>query len=427
MLRLCYQPNQDELHPSKADRKLVVGPHAAAGRDRRRRVAARIPRTSDRSNRIAMNWYSTDNRSLHVPLSDIPEVAYTEFHDELAARLARPQYHVAHYFALPRATGCASSACCSTTPGAACSSPRTPRSTTTRPPPPPRAHSPRPPRRPLAAPPPPTATTAAGSIDNYPLLHDGGTLAARSERRADPRRNHRTGGLPLHLQRRAGPPPRNRAGLPAPRRGGRVRRHGEPAAAGVSGRNRRGRQRRGPCLGVRRRRRTPRGIPRSGVSGDRARHRPRTRTDGHADRRHGGALHGRRLPARAGGLRGAAHHDDQHHAGVVRQPASARASSAPAARTIRSTPGRPARSAATSAKSPAATTRCAATSKSSPSLLARFEQCGIVPREEMLRIGGVGQAARASGPCARRPAPRTRGASMPKRCATNPSSGRRAT
>ena len=34
-----------------------------------------------------MNWYSTDNRSLHVPLSDIPEVAYAEFHDELAARL----------------------------------------------------------------------------------------------------------------------------------------------------------------------------------------------------------------------------------------------------------------------------------------------------------------------------------------------------
>ena len=35
--------------------------------------------------------------------------------------------------------------------------------------------------------------------------------------------------------------------------------------------------------------------------------------------------------------------------------------------------------------------------KSAPSLLARFEQCGIVPREEMQRIGGVGQAARASG------------------------------
>ena len=29
--------------------------------------------------------------------------------------------------------------------------------------------------------------------------------------------------------------------------------------------------------------------------------------------------------------------------------------------------------------------------------LARFEQCGIVPRDEMQRIGGVGQAARASG------------------------------
>ena len=35
--------------------------------------------------------------------------------------------------------------------------------------------------------------------------------------------------------------------------------------------------------------------------------------------------------------------------------------------------------------------------ESSPTLLARFEQCGIVPREEMQRIGGVGQAARASG------------------------------
>lgn len=35
--------------------------------------------------------------------------------------------------------------------------------------------------------------------------------------------------------------------------------------------------------------------------------------------------------------------------------------------------------------------------KSSPSLLARFEQCGVVSRDVMLRIGGVGQAARASG------------------------------
>lgn len=35
--------------------------------------------------------------------------------------------------------------------------------------------------------------------------------------------------------------------------------------------------------------------------------------------------------------------------------------------------------------------------KSSPSILARFEECGIVPKEEMQRIGGVGIAARASG------------------------------
>lgn len=35
--------------------------------------------------------------------------------------------------------------------------------------------------------------------------------------------------------------------------------------------------------------------------------------------------------------------------------------------------------------------------KSSPSMLSRFEQCGIVPRSEMQRIGGVGMAARASG------------------------------
>lgn len=35
--------------------------------------------------------------------------------------------------------------------------------------------------------------------------------------------------------------------------------------------------------------------------------------------------------------------------------------------------------------------------KSSPTLLARFEQCGLVPKAEMARIGGVGMAARASG------------------------------
>ncbi len=37
--------------------------------------------------------------------------------------------------------------------------------------------------------------------------------------------------------------------------------------------------------------------------------------------------------------------------------------------------------------------------KSSPTVLARYEQCGVVPRADMLRIGGVGMAARASGAC----------------------------
>lgn len=35
--------------------------------------------------------------------------------------------------------------------------------------------------------------------------------------------------------------------------------------------------------------------------------------------------------------------------------------------------------------------------KTSPTLLSRYEQCGIVPKQEMQRIGGVGMAARASG------------------------------
>lgn len=35
--------------------------------------------------------------------------------------------------------------------------------------------------------------------------------------------------------------------------------------------------------------------------------------------------------------------------------------------------------------------------KSSPTILARFEECGVVPKSEMHRIGGVGMAARASG------------------------------
>ncbi len=48
-----------------------------------------------------MTWYITDNCAGAVALRDIPEVPYAEFYDEMAACLADPRYHVAHYFALP--------------------------------------------------------------------------------------------------------------------------------------------------------------------------------------------------------------------------------------------------------------------------------------------------------------------------------------
>ena len=48
-----------------------------------------------------MKYLTTDNTSGAVRLKDIPEVAYETFYDDLAAKLAEPRYHVAHYFALP--------------------------------------------------------------------------------------------------------------------------------------------------------------------------------------------------------------------------------------------------------------------------------------------------------------------------------------
>ena len=48
-----------------------------------------------------MKYLTTDNTSGAVRLEDIPEVAYETFYDDLAAKLAEPRYHVAHYFALP--------------------------------------------------------------------------------------------------------------------------------------------------------------------------------------------------------------------------------------------------------------------------------------------------------------------------------------
>ncbi len=48
-----------------------------------------------------MNWYVTDNTSAAVSLREIPEADYAAFYDDMAARLADVRYHVAHYFALP--------------------------------------------------------------------------------------------------------------------------------------------------------------------------------------------------------------------------------------------------------------------------------------------------------------------------------------
>lgn len=48
-----------------------------------------------------MNYHITDNTAAAVRLSDIPEVSYAAFYDDLAAKLADERYHIAHYFALP--------------------------------------------------------------------------------------------------------------------------------------------------------------------------------------------------------------------------------------------------------------------------------------------------------------------------------------
>ena len=49
----------------------------------------------------AMKYLTTDNTSGAVRLKDIPEVPYAAFYDDLAGKLSEPRYHVAHYFALP--------------------------------------------------------------------------------------------------------------------------------------------------------------------------------------------------------------------------------------------------------------------------------------------------------------------------------------
>lgn len=48
-----------------------------------------------------MNYHISDNLSAAVALKDIPEVEYAALYDDLKDRLKQEQYHVAHYFALP--------------------------------------------------------------------------------------------------------------------------------------------------------------------------------------------------------------------------------------------------------------------------------------------------------------------------------------
>ena len=48
-----------------------------------------------------MKYYITDNTAPAVPLSEIPEASYAEFYTDQAAKLADARYHIAHYFALP--------------------------------------------------------------------------------------------------------------------------------------------------------------------------------------------------------------------------------------------------------------------------------------------------------------------------------------
>ena len=48
-----------------------------------------------------MHYYVTDNRAACVPLNEIPTAGYAEFYEDLAERLADERYHIGHYFTLP--------------------------------------------------------------------------------------------------------------------------------------------------------------------------------------------------------------------------------------------------------------------------------------------------------------------------------------
>lgn len=48
-----------------------------------------------------MEYYITDNTAAAIPLRNIPEVSYPAFYEDLRDKLTDARYHIAHYFALP--------------------------------------------------------------------------------------------------------------------------------------------------------------------------------------------------------------------------------------------------------------------------------------------------------------------------------------
>ncbi len=361
-----------------------------------------------------MTWYITDNRADAVALHDIPEVSYAEFHADLDARLGDPRYHVAHYFALP--DGDRMRFVCLLLDDAehrvliashtmeyydeGCSLAHGPASR----PAPLRARHHRALRHPLRR----HAVGQAAALPGrrlrpppfdrqLPLLHDGGALAARGERRPDPCGHHRAGAFRficngeqvLHLEIALGYQHRGveaeftrtenrlrQACLAETVAGDSAVAHATAFAAAVEKLTA---ARLPEALEIERTLAlelermamqiadtgalsTDVGYQLGQVACEALRTMTINTTQAWCGNRFGKGL------LRPGGTD---HPLDAETTEMIRR------------RNVREIARR--------------YDEVRHDLKSSPSLLARFEQCGTVPREEMLRIGGVGQAARASG------------------------------
>ena len=148
-------------------------------------------------------------------------------------------------------------------------------------------------------PPPAGANTR---LDAYPFLASDERGDARGRRGSGPRRDHRARALPLPLPRREGPPPRDLARLPAPRRRAEAdRRPGPPVARrrGVD----RGRHGHRACARLLPGARGALGDARERAGDDAPRHRARARAVQQPRRRPGRPRERRRLPARGGVVR----------------------------------------------------------------------------------------------------------------------------